>query len=57
MPAGGRLLSIGRGGTRRLAGFDDGGNHPENRRVAVRFLVGDEEGDDEEGEHLEEDAS
>ena len=31
----------GYGAARRLPGFDDGANHPENRRVEVSLLVGD----------------
>ena len=36
------IIAKGFGSTRKLSGFDDGQNHPENRRVEVSILVGDE---------------
>ena len=43
MPTGGLIRSVGYGATRRLPGFDDGGNYKENRRVEIGLLVeGDE---------------
>jgi len=34
--------AVGHGANRPLPGYDDGKNHPENRRVEFRLLVGDE---------------
>ena len=46
--AGGHLVSVGYGATRKLPGYDDeGGNHKENRRVEIRVLVGEEEAEPE----------
>ena len=40
IPAGSRIVSIGYGASRRLPGFEDGGNYKENRRVEVRLTQG-----------------
>ena len=45
MPSGGIVKSTGLGCTRKLAGFDDGGNYKENRRVEIHLVEGDGEGD------------
>jgi len=45
MPSGAVIKSQGLGCTRKLPGFDDGGNHKENRRVEIHLIEG--EGEDE----------
>jgi len=42
LPSGAQIVSVGFGATRKLPEYDDGKNHPQNRRVEVEILVGDE---------------
>jgi len=42
LPSGAQIVSVGFGATRKLPEYDDGKNHPQNRRVEVEVLVGDE---------------
>eukprot|EP00966_Prymnesium_polylepis_P165051 3816282-Prymnesium_polylepis.1 len=41
------VKAVGWGSTRRLPGYDDGGNYSENRRVEIKLLLGDEKAEDD----------
>ena len=43
MPSGAQIVTMGFSSTRKLAAYDDGENHPENRRVEIELFEADKE--------------